>query len=681
MRFVLLSLCTLGFTGSRLLADGKSPTYADDVLPIFKQSCVSCHGDDKQKGGLNLASFSNMQQGGSSGAVVVPGDPDKSRLYLLASHKDEPKMPPKADKLADAQLNLMKLWIEQGAHENAAGKVMAPAKPKVDLSLKVSTRGKPEGLPPMPKLGALPLDPATRGRRPGAVVALAASPWAPLVAVGGPKEILLYHADTFDLLGVLPFAPGQVNSLKFSRSGKLLLAAGGRGGQSGKAVLFEVETGKVVTEVGTETDALLSADISADQSQIAVGGPSKIVRCYSTADGSVLHEIKKHTEWVTAVEFSPDGVLLASGDRNGGLFVWEAGTGREFYALKGHKAAVTDLSWRADGNLLATVGEDGAVILFEMENGNPVKTWAAHGGGAAAVRFAPDGTLVTTGRDRVTKHWDAAGNLKKQFDPFPDLGLRVAVTHDGLKVVAGDWSGQTKVWTLADGKVASTLDVNPPPLAEQVKQLSAAVATAETAVTSSKAALVIAQANLAKATEGVAAAQKVAIDLATAAQNTTQSLNPMKAEADKAAAAVVATTQVVAAKEVLAEAFTEAAKKVHEAAAKSPQNPELPQVAKKADETAKQASDELATAKKALADAQGVVGSLSAKIAEGQKAAGVKAAEAAEAQKRLTAVQAAMKPAQDAATKSLADTKAAESVLAATKAKFERFQAVAAGKK
>jgi len=130
----------------------------------------------------------------------------------------------------------------------------------------------------------LSLDPSVRVRRAGAVTALAASPWAPLVAVGGPREILLYHADTGDLLGVLPFEHGQINSLKFSRNAKLLLAAGGRGGQSGKAVLFDVETGKMITEVGTETDALLSADLSADQTQIAVGGPSKIVRCYATAE-------------------------------------------------------------------------------------------------------------------------------------------------------------------------------------------------------------------------------------------------------------------------------------------------------------------------------------------------------------------------------------------------------------
>src|SRR5262249_18514377 len=88
VRFIYTRFICATFSATTF-ADGKNPTYVDDVLPVLRQSCTSCHGDDKQKGGLNLASFGNMQQGGSSGAVVTAGDPDKSRLYLLMAHKDE----------------------------------------------------------------------------------------------------------------------------------------------------------------------------------------------------------------------------------------------------------------------------------------------------------------------------------------------------------------------------------------------------------------------------------------------------------------------------------------------------------------------------------------------------------------------------------------------------------------
>src|SRR5207244_12817753 len=105
---------------------------------------------------------------------------------------------------------------------------------------------------------------------------------------------------------------------------------------SGKVAVWSVATGERLFTVGEETDAVLAADISADQTQIALGGPSKVVRVYSTRDGKLLHEIKKHTDWVYALEFSPDGVLLASGDRTAGLFVWVAHAGRARFPLRAH---------------------------------------------------------------------------------------------------------------------------------------------------------------------------------------------------------------------------------------------------------------------------------------------------------------------------------------------------------
>ena len=56
---------------SILFADAKKPTFDDDVAPILKQHCNGCHGNDKQKGDLNLAGFSKLMEGGSSGAVTT----------------------------------------------------------------------------------------------------------------------------------------------------------------------------------------------------------------------------------------------------------------------------------------------------------------------------------------------------------------------------------------------------------------------------------------------------------------------------------------------------------------------------------------------------------------------------------------------------------------------------------
>lgn len=459
-----ISLCAIGAPAASSFAQQKV-NYEQHVLPLLRDKCLGCHNGEKSRGGLDASTYGKLMEGGSSGAVVKAGDADGSRLFALAAHKEEPKMPPNAPMIAKESLDLLKNWIEAGAPENAGSKAIKAEK-KADAGLKTAVHGKPAVMP-MPV--ALPQLQLPKTSRANAITALATSPWAPIAAVASPKQVLIYHTETLDLLGVLPFAHGQVNVLRFSRNGDLLLAAGGRGGKSGKAVLYEIKTGKILTEIGDETDAIQSADISADQSMVALGGSNRLVRVYSTADGSKLREQKKHTDWVTALEFSPDGVLLASADRNGGLIVWEAHTGREYFVLAGHKAGINDVSWRDDGNLLASCSDDTTVKTWEMNDGKQVKSFGAHGGGVQAVKFTHDGRLVTTGRDGRAKLFDANGTAQREYPGIPDLAMKVAATYDMARILAGDWSGLVLVWQAADGKKAGEVSSNPPTPAERLE--------------------------------------------------------------------------------------------------------------------------------------------------------------------------------------------------------------------
>ena len=95
-----------------------------------------------------------------------------------------------------------------------------------------------------------------------------------------------------------------------------------------------------------------------------------------------------------------------------------------------------------------------------------MRSWGAHGGGTLAVRYTRDGRLVSAGRDKTAKVWDGNGGQQRVFEAFPDLALRATFTHDGARVIAGDWSGQIRVWNGADGKQVGTLSSNPPGAAE-----------------------------------------------------------------------------------------------------------------------------------------------------------------------------------------------------------------------
>jgi WD40 repeat protein len=652
-------------------------TYDEHVLPILRDKCNGCHNQDKKRGGLIVSSYTGLMAGGSSGEVVKPGDPDNSRIYLLAAHKQEPFMPPKSAALPAETLEVLRKWIADGALENAGSKARVVNKPKVEISLSSVTKGKPDGPPPMPP-ATLCLEPVVRSARADALTGLAASPWAPLVAIGGQKQVLLYQTDTLELLGVLPFLEGTPRVLKFSRNGSLLLAGGGRAGKSGRVVVWSVKTGERIFEVGDESDSVLAADISADQTQIALGGPSKVVRIYSTKDGQLLREIKKHTDWIYALEYSPDGVLLATADRSGSLFVWEAFTGREYFSLRGHTAAVTDLSWRLDSNVLASASEDTTVRLWEMENGNAIKSWGAHGGGVAAVVYTRDGRLVTCGRDQACRIWDGNGTQQRIFEAFPDLALRSTFSHDGGRVIAGDWTGQIRVWTAADGKFVGNLLANPATVAERLETATKEFATREATQKQLVAAATASQAAAQKSAEELAAAQKTLTVAPAAAKAAAEALAKIKEAADKSSAALASAQAQVVAKGVLSKALAEAAAKVKDAADKAKDNKELAAAATRGRELATQAANELTAAQKSVAELTPAAKTAAENLVKAQQTATTAAATAANAPKQAEAQAAAAKA---SAAKAAADKVAADQGaigLALLRSQIDRLKAAQA---
>ncbi len=542
-------LLVSGFATNSQAADAPKVTYADHVLPILRAKCLSCHNTDKKSGGLDLSNFTAVKAGGGSGEIFDPGNAGASILWKVINHEEEPKMPPNSEKLPAEMLAVIKNWIDGGALETTGSKALASKKPKMDLKLTAAPTVRPDGPPPMP--GRMSLAPVVRTKTTTAITSLAVNPWSPLVAVPGQKQVLLYNTVTLELLGVLPYPEGIPQVLKFSRNGSLLMAAGGHAAANGKVVIFNVRTGERVTEVGDELDTVLAADISPDQSLIALGGSAKMIRIYSIADGSKLWESKKHTDWVTSLAFAPDSVLLATGDRNGGVFVWEAETGREFHMLKAHTAMITGFSWRLDSNILASSSEDTTVRLWEMENGGNVKGWGAHGAGASSVDFARDGRIVSAGRDRVVKMWDQNGTAVRAFEAMGDLALACAICNETNRVIGADWTGAIRVWNAVDGAKIGDLTPNPPTLEERLAAANAAVqaTTAEAKVatdgyTAANAAAVKAKADLTTANTKMTDLTKVVTDTTAAVVKSKEVIAAAQAAHD-AAAKVVATLNPV----------------------------------------------------------------------------------------------------------------------------------------
>ncbi|MES2706531.1 MAG: c-type cytochrome domain-containing protein [Verrucomicrobiota bacterium] len=512
-------------------------TFQDHIRPIFENRCLNCHNPDKKKGDLDLSTFGGVMAGGSGGASVEAGDSAASTLWQVVSHTKEPVMPPKGGKIPQAEIDLIAKWIQGGVLDAAGSAAKVKKKAGFGMNSAAVSAQRPEGPPPMPE--NLLLEPVVTPTRPNAITAMAHSPWAPLVAIAAPRQVLLYHSTSGELLGVLPFPKnGAVETLSFSRNGSLLLAGGGIAGKEGLVVVWEVKTGQqvITMPMAEDFDTVLAADISADQSRIAMAGPGRKVRLYDTKTSQLLATMKKHTDWVTSLAFSPDGVLLATGDRNGGLYVWESGTGNEFYNLRGHEKRIAALAWRADSNLLAAGCEDGQITWWEMQNGTQVKKIGSHGG-VLALGFAPDGRMVSGGRDGHARLWDANGAQKRDWVPSDgSLILRTLFSDDGQRILTGAWNGEVKAWLTDKSEKESppvVLLSNPPAIETRLANLTAEITAKQAAADQAAAAMAEKEKAASDLQSGVTILQKTIAETESAAAEAAKRRDALKAEAAK----------------------------------------------------------------------------------------------------------------------------------------------------
>ena len=91
--------------------------FERQIRPLLAEHCASCHGSEKQRGGVAFHRKAYAFRESDAGEpIIVPGDPDKSLLIKMVTHPDEhERMPKDKPALPDATISLLRTWITQGA--------------------------------------------------------------------------------------------------------------------------------------------------------------------------------------------------------------------------------------------------------------------------------------------------------------------------------------------------------------------------------------------------------------------------------------------------------------------------------------------------------------------------------------------------------------------------------------
>ena len=133
---VALSLLTAPFA----LAMRPVDRFFDEVQPLLRSKCWSCHGAEKQKGDLRLDSIQAIRTGGENGPAFFVGDPARSLMIQAVRHiHDDLEMPPK-EPLTESQIRTLEEWVLEGAAWPAPVRVLFEDEPEI-VSLLDEDRG------------------------------------------------------------------------------------------------------------------------------------------------------------------------------------------------------------------------------------------------------------------------------------------------------------------------------------------------------------------------------------------------------------------------------------------------------------------------------------------------------------------------------------------------------------
>ncbi len=121
MRWYAFGLFSLAFPLAFAAAASDPVDFSNQVEPVFRARCYACHGSQMQMNGLRLDRRDDAMRGGSSGAIIVAGKSNESKLIQRVTANNVPVMPPAGPRLSDAEVAILRTWIDEGARWPASG--------------------------------------------------------------------------------------------------------------------------------------------------------------------------------------------------------------------------------------------------------------------------------------------------------------------------------------------------------------------------------------------------------------------------------------------------------------------------------------------------------------------------------------------------------------------------------
>ncbi len=274
-----------------------------------------------------------------------------------------------------------------------------------------------------------------------------------------------------------------VDAIALAPNGKQFVT----GGWNGSATIWDLESGRQLTQLKHDGLYIYSVDWSADGKWIATGSNDAVngyVQVWNAETGERLSqqygnntdEATSHTDAVLSVHFSKKvegGQKLLTTSYDNTARLWNVATGKQERRFLGHNWWVWDAQFSPDEKKIVTVSQDGTAIVWDAETGEPGAPFTGHHGPVYSAAFSSTGdAVVTGGYDKRVLVWrpsdvrpydftrltSNSGSVVpppkfKSLDGHEGPVRTVAFSKDGSRIISGSQDNTIRLWDAEGGQL------------------------------------------------------------------------------------------------------------------------------------------------------------------------------------------------------------------------------------